>query len=105
MSGLSTRWSKSPAELAVAAYSNRVSFFFRFYIGHADLLFSWIYTLYLAMDANFRLKLRNRHIKNDPELGPGWAYCVEEKPYQEEMDQYGDQIEVQLIFVLIIANY
>jgi hypothetical protein len=34
------------------------------------------------MDANFRLKLRNRHIKNDPELGPGWAYCVNERDYQ-----------------------
>jgi hypothetical protein len=58
---------------------------------------SWIYTLYLAMDANFRLKLRNRHIKNDPELGPGWAYCANEKHYQNEMDQYGDQTEVSLI--------
>ena len=46
------------------------------------------------MDANFRLKLRDRHIKNDPELGPGWAYCVDEKPYQEEMEKYGDQTEV-----------
>jgi len=48
------------------------------------------------MDANFRLKLRNRHIKNDPELAPGWAYCVHEKKYQNEMDQYGDQQEVSL---------
>jgi hypothetical protein len=58
---------------------------------------SWLYTLYLAMDANFRLKLRERHIKNDPELGPGWAYCVDEKPYQEEMVKYGDQTEVCII--------
>jgi hypothetical protein len=49
------------------------------------------------MDANFRLKLRERHIKNDPELGPGWAYCVEEKSYQEEMAKYGDQTEVCMI--------
>jgi hypothetical protein len=56
--------------------------------------YSWIYTLYLAMDANFRLKLRDRHIKNDPELGPGWAYCVHEKRYQDEMELYGDQVEV-----------
>ncbi|KIM72767.1 hypothetical protein PILCRDRAFT_15828 [Piloderma croceum F 1598] len=55
---------------------------------------AWIYTLYLAMDANFCLKLRNCHIKNDPELGPGWAYCANETHYQNEMDQYGDQTEI-----------
>ena len=46
------------------------------------------------MDANFQLKLRDRHIRNDPELGPGWAYCVQEKAYQAEMAEYGDQTEV-----------
>jgi len=54
------------------------------------------------MDANFRLKLRDRHIKNDPELGPGWAYYVDEKVYQEEMKKYGDQIEV---YVICFVNY
>lgn len=48
------------------------------------------------MDANFRLKLQNQHIKNDPELAPGWAYCVPEKKYQNEMDQHSDQQEVSL---------
>jgi len=56
------------------------------------------------MDANFRLKLRDRHIKNDPELGPGWAYCVDEKPYQEEMEKYGDQVEVCVLFILLITR-
>jgi hypothetical protein len=70
------------------------------YIEHQvsiDFYLSWLYTLYLAMDANFRLKLRQRYIKNDPELGPGWAYCVEEKAFQEEMVNYGDQTEVYII--------
>jgi hypothetical protein len=70
-----------------------------------QLYHSWLYTLYVAMDANFRLKLRDRQIKNDPELGPGWAYCVNEKSYQEEMEQYGDQTEVFVLYsILIIAN-
>ena len=77
------------------------------YILDLDLLVliscSWLYILYLAMDANFRLKLRDRHIKNDPELGPGWAYCVSEKPYQEEMEKYGDQIEVVMLHVSIVT--
>lgn len=55
---------------------------------------SWIYTLYLAMDANFRLKLRQRGIKNDPELGPGWAYFVEDSHYKSTMETFGDQEEV-----------
>jgi hypothetical protein len=56
------------------------------------------------MDANFRLKLRNRHIKNDPELGPGWAYCVHEKNYQNEMDQYGDQQEVSFRYPVALFS-
>jgi hypothetical protein len=56
------------------------------------------------MDANFRLKLRDRHIKNDPKLGPGWAYYVDEKPYQEEMEKYSDQVEVRILFVLLITR-
>ena len=62
----------------MAADSNRVCFSPVYQTWKLSLTshFSWIYTLYLAMDANFRLKLRNRHIKNDPELGPGWAYFL-----------------------------
>lgn len=56
---------------------------------------SWIYTLYLAMDANFRLKLRDRNIRQDPELGPGWSYFVHEANYQESMATFGDQKEVR----------
>ena len=96
MPRLSTRWSQPPSELEMAADSNRVCFSPVYQTWKLSLTshFSWIYTLYLAMDANFRLKLRNRHIKNDPELGPGWAYCSNETHYQNEMDQYGDQTEV-----------
>jgi hypothetical protein len=56
------------------------------------------------MDTNFRLKLRNCHIKNDPELSPGWAYCVNEQRYQNEMDQHGDQIEVSLRYIPVCGR-
>jgi hypothetical protein len=49
------------------------------------------------MDANFHLKLQNRHIKNDPELSPGWVYCANKKHYQNEMDQYGNRTEASSI--------
>ena len=35
---------------------------------------------FIAVDANFWLKLKNRHI-NDPELGSGWSYFVENSAY------------------------
>src|SRR6266481_7040138 len=106
MPRLSTRWSQPPSKLEMAADSNRVCFSPVYQTWKLSLTshFSWIYTLYLAMDANFRLKLRNRHIKNDPELGPGWAYCVDEKQYQNEMDKYGDQIEVSLRFPIALLS-
>lgn len=54
------------------------------------------------MDANFRLKLRNRGIKNDPALGPGWSYFVEDSEYQKSMAEFGDQEEVSLIFIFAV---
>ncbi|KAF7965003.1 hypothetical protein HWV62_1144 [Athelia sp. TMB] len=59
----------------------------------APVAIAWIFTLYLAMDANFRLKLRDRKIKNDPVLGPGWAYFVDNPPYKKLMASSGPQEE------------
>jgi hypothetical protein len=49
------------------------------------------------MDANFRLKLRQRGIKNDGELGPGWSYFSKDDDYQTVMAGFGDQAEVRRI--------
>jgi len=40
----------------------------------------WVYAQFIAVDANFKLKLKNRQI-NDPELGSGWSYFVENSAY------------------------
>lgn len=53
----------------------------------------FIYTLFLATDANFKLRQKERGIK-DPELAPGWAYFVEEDKYQAHIKNYADQPEV-----------
>ena len=45
-----------------------------------------MYSLFLAVDANFRLKLKDRKIK-DPEVGSGWAYFVENNRYIEHVSQ------------------
>ncbi|KAH8112018.1 hypothetical protein DFH11DRAFT_1512109, partial [Phellopilus nigrolimitatus] len=46
---------------------------------------SWIYMLVLAIDANFRLKSKDRGVSNDPPLGPGWGYLVDPVPYHEQL--------------------
>jgi hypothetical protein len=45
-----------------------------------NFLHRWIYAQFIAVDANFKLKLKNRQIK-DPELGSGWFYFVEDSAY------------------------
>ncbi|EIN09765.1 hypothetical protein PUNSTDRAFT_133533 [Punctularia strigosozonata HHB-11173 SS5] len=47
----------------------------------------WIYSLFLAVDACFRLKNKDRKI-NDPELGSGWGYYVPEKEYKEHIESH-----------------
>lgn len=56
---------------------------------------SFLYILYLAVDANFKLKGKNRGIY-DPELGPGWGLFVEESQYQNHLANYIDEPEVCL---------
>lgn len=52
--------------------------------------YSWLYTLYLAMDACFKLKLKNRRL-HDPDLGTGWSYFVEDSKYQTFLNECADR--------------
>ena len=53
----------------------------------------WLYTYFLAVDANFRLKLKSRGI-SDPDIGSGWSYFVSNKQYIEHISQKTAQMEV-----------
>lgn len=56
----------------------------------------YIYTLVLAIDANFRLKRRAvSSNERDPPLGSGLGYFVESKPYREHILTYADQEDVR----------
>jgi hypothetical protein len=55
--------------------------------------YRYIYTQFLAVDGNFKLRLKDRGI-TDPELAPGWAYFVEEENYQNFIKDYIDEPEV-----------
>ncbi|KAJ7585546.1 hypothetical protein C8J56DRAFT_1052852 [Mycena floridula] len=49
----------------------------------------FLYMLFIAMDANFRLKNRLwANARSDPPLGGGMAYQVEEKAYREHLENY-----------------
>ncbi|KAJ7578939.1 hypothetical protein C8J56DRAFT_796992 [Mycena floridula] len=55
----------------------------------------FIYTLFIAVDACFRLKRKMvSSDKKDPGLAAGWAYFVEEPPYREFVKTLGDQTEM-----------
>ncbi|GJF00807.1 CxC2 domain-containing protein [Phanerochaete sordida] len=58
-----------------------------------DLRF--IYTTFVAIDANFRLKRRAISSEaRDPTLSPGWGFFVEGSEYREHILKYADQKDI-----------
>ncbi|KAJ6534555.1 hypothetical protein B0H10DRAFT_1859269, partial [Mycena sp. CBHHK59/15] len=60
----------------------------------------FLYILFLALDACFRLKRRmvSSELK-DPALGSGWAYMVESRAYRQYLLSVTDQKEVSVCIV------
>lgn len=57
----------------------------------------FLYTLMIAVDANFRLKRRMvSNNSRDPAISSGSAYFVEDEPYREHILNYADQEDVSL---------
>jgi hypothetical protein len=69
-------------------------------------LYRWLYTLFLAVDANFRLSLKDKGL-TDIELGPGWSHQVEETRFQNHVATILDQTEVQRIawLLLVVSSF
>lgn len=55
----------------------------------------FLYTLYIAVDGNFKLKGKERHL-TDVELMPGWAAYVPDSEYKAHLANYVDQPEVSI---------
>jgi hypothetical protein len=68
------------------------------------LFFRWLYSYFLAVNGNFRLRLKNHGI-NDPEIGSRWSYFVENPPYTECISQNTVQTEVSPLVLLVAANF
>jgi hypothetical protein len=63
------------------------------------------------MDANFRLRLKKQKAKrsdNDPELGSGWMYMVNEPNYQATLAEharlYPNQADVSSYLQSVLAS-
>src|SRR5215472_6149953 len=54
----------------------------------------WLYSQLLTIDANFRLKNKERGIRNDPPLGDGWGHWVPSEQYEKYIREFGHQQEV-----------
>lgn len=57
--------------------------------------YRWLYSLFVAIDANFRLKLKTRGIR-DPELGSGLAYFVNASKFEVHLKSRVDQDDVNI---------
>ena len=56
----------------------------------------FLYTLYVAIDGNFKLKGKQRNLK-DVELMPGWGAFVPEKEYKTHIANHVDEEEVSTL--------
>ncbi|KAJ7040201.1 hypothetical protein C8F04DRAFT_948750, partial [Mycena alexandri] len=66
----------------------------------------FLYTLFIALDACFRLKRRLVSSElRDPDLGSGWAYMVTTGPYREYLRMVTDQKEMNTCSGLAALDY
>jgi hypothetical protein len=63
----------------------------------------FMYSLLLAIDANFKLKHKNRKF-NDVPLADGFAYFVQSEAYMNHLSQHDDPKEVCLILHIKLYN-
>jgi hypothetical protein len=87
---------KPPKQLVLCASPFEVSHTAAQFILRTHVSLSrFLYSLTLAIDANFRLK--NRFSSgSDTSLGSGWAYFVENKRYKEYIAQHVTEKDVSV---------
>ncbi|PPQ81721.1 hypothetical protein CVT24_003406, partial [Panaeolus cyanescens] len=59
----------------------------------ADTAAAFLYTLFVAIDANFKLKQKDRGL-DDVDLAPGWGAFVQQQPYMEHINRNLDEQEI-----------
>jgi len=96
MPSVSTSWSESASRLGNLAGANAVSVFALPGLGRRSLFLRYLFRLSLSLDANFRLdSLFRSSAENDPWLGNGSAYFVEDGPYNQWVLEHTNEDEVR----------
>ena len=89
---MSSSWTK-PSQWLGEGRPATVSLIIGFVAYGAHYPSRFLYTLFIAVDANFKLKGKEQHL-TDVELMPGWGAYVPEAAYQNHLANYVDQPEV-----------
>ena len=63
----------------------------------------WLYSLFIAIDANFRLRLKTRGI-SDPELGSGLAYFVNAGKFEAHLKNHINEGDVSIFYFYVRRN-
>lgn len=71
---------------------------------HAYVVVRWKNTLFLGIDACFKLKLKDRGFK-DPDLGTGLAYMVNEDAYQTYLGISADTDEPVSFYCFLLHSF
>ena len=58
------------------------------------------YSFKIAVDGNFKAKLKNRNLLAVP-LQDGWSYFVPDGPYSEHVKKFGSEPEVCVVVVIV----
>jgi hypothetical protein len=83
---LSPKWNEAPEDIKYVILTFQLQ----------SLIFvRWKYRLILAVDANFRMKNKDRNTGDTPALGDGWAHFAPETPYMEHVQKWGTEEQVR----------
>lgn len=63
-----------------------------------NIVCRWLYQLIVTIDANYRLKLKDKGLVADKPLGDGWSHFVQTAPYRAYIQLYGGYVEVRELF-------
>jgi len=66
---------------------------------------TWLYSLIVMADADYKMKSKEKGIENDPPLGDSWGHFAPTEPYNDYFKQYSNQIKVSHCHTLLITQY
>ena len=90
-----SRWLEEELSIETVGDSFDILHFSRSYICSTP---RWLYRLILTIDANFRLKCKDKNNKNDVSLGDGWGHWVPQGEYTEYLSKHSHHTEVSCPF-------